>query len=285
MLLKTRSLSPVILNIVRDKGTERPFSGEYENNTNAGTYLCRQCGLALFRASCQFASSCGWPSFDDEIQNTVSKQPDVDGDRTEITCTRCKAHLGHVFYQEGLTEKNVRYCVNSLSIDFVSSVTVKDSEEAILAAGCFWGVEYYFERLSGVLKTEVGYIGGKTDRPTYEAVCSGATGHYEAIRVVYDPSLLTYEQIVQYFFEIHDPTQIDGQGPDRASQYLSRIFYYTESQQQTSLKLIQQLINKGYAVVTKVLPMAIFWRGEDYHQHYYDKHHKEPYCHRYEKKF
>ena len=285
MLLKTASLTPDILDIIRDKGTERPFFGEYENKPQSGTYLCRQCGLALFRADAQFASSCGWPSFDEEIQESVTRQPDSDGRRTEIVCSRCHAHLGHVFYGEGMTAKNVRHCVNSLSIDFVNDLKVKDSEEVILAAGCFWGVEYYFKRFAGVLKTEVGYIGGTTVNPSYENICTGETGHYEAIRVVYDPQKVSDDAILKYFFEIHDPTQIDGQGPDRAHQYLSRIFYYNETQQKISLKIIQQLVNKWYSIVTQVLPMAVFWRAEEYHQDYYEKQHKTPYCHQYVKKF
>ena len=230
MLLKTASLPPHLLHIIRDKGTEKPFSGEYIVTSVVGTYLCRQCGLALFRGDAKFNSSCGWPSFDDQIMNAVHNELDPDGRRTEIVCRRCHAHLGHVFCGEGLTAKNIRYCVNSVSLDFVTDGTVMDTEEAIFAGGCFWGMEYYFERLDGVLKTEVGYIGGTTDNPNYESVCSGSTGHYEAVRVVYNPDKISYENLVKYFFEIHDPTQYDGQGPDRGTQYLSRIFYYTRSE-------------------------------------------------------
>lgn len=162
---------------------------------------------------------------------------------------------------------------------------MQDTEEAIFAAGCFWGVEYYFKKLPGVLKTEVGYIGGHLKNPTYEAICSGGTGHYEGIRVLYDPNKISYAEIVKYFFEIHDPTQRDGQGPDRAEQYLSVAFYYDEKQKQTILNLISQLEKKGLNIATKILPVSTFWRAEDYHQAYYTKNGKEPYCHRYTKRF
>jgi len=160
MKLKTQSLSPEKLHILRDKGTEHPFTGQYNHWTQAGTYLCRQCGFALFRSQTKFQSACGWPSFDEEIKNAIHYSPDPDGHRIEILCAQCDAHLGHVFKGEQLTVKNIRHCVNSLSLDFVPDLTVYDTEEAIFAAGCFWGVEYYFKKLPGVLMTEVGYTGG-----------------------------------------------------------------------------------------------------------------------------
>ena len=285
MILKTASLTPIIRQVVTHKGTEQPFSGEYDEFGEVGTYLCRQCGLALFRSTTKFHSGCGWPSFDEELPAAVQQQPDADGRRTEILCARCHAHLGHVFFGEQLTAKNRRYCVNSLSLDFVSDQTVTDTEEAIYAAGCFWGVEYYFKQLAGVLKTEVGYIGGKNMQPTYESVCSGATGHYEALRVIYDPNKINYEQLTKYFFEIHDPTQANGQGPDIGEQYLSAIFYYNETQQQIAEQLIATLKKLGLTIATQVKPVAIFWGAEKYHQDYYAKTGKQPYCHRYVKRF
>jgi len=285
MLLKTTSLTPEVLNIVCYKGTETPFSGEYESWDKPGTYLCRQCGLALFRSSSKFHSGCGWPSFDEEIAGAHTRLPDPDGRRTEIICSRCEAHLGHVFHGENFTAKNTRHCVNSLSIDFVENLEVKDSRELLLAAGCFWGVQYYFERLNGVLKTEVGYSGGHKAHPTYREVCSGTTGHYEAIRVVFDANKLNDEAVIKYFFEIHDPSQKDGQGPDLGEQYLSVIFYYNDEQKRSAEKIIKLLAQKNIQVATKVLPAAIFWKAESDHQQYYDKTKKEPYCHRYEKKF
>ena len=284
-MLKTQSLPLAVLHIIQDKGTEIPFSGEYDQTDAPGTYLCRQCGLALFRSQSKFHSGCGWPSFDEEIPGAVTRQVDADGRRTEILCSRCNAHLGHVFHGEGHTAKNTRHCVNSLSLDYVADLNVMDTQEAIFAAGCFWGVEYYFKKLPGVLKAEVGYTGGHKEAPSYENVCSGNTGHVEAIRVIYDPAKISYEKVAKYFFEIHDPTQRNGQGPDLGSQYLSVIFYYDEHQKNTAQHLIQELDKSGFKVATKILPVSEFWRAEDYHQDYYKKHEKTPYCHRYEKRF
>lgn len=285
MQLKTRSLTPHTLQIIRNKATEHAFSGEYTNDNAAGTYLCRQCGLALFRSQDKFHSMCGWPSFDEEIVGAVKQEPDSDGKRTEILCVRCEGHLGHIFHGEGFTAKNVRHCVNSLSLDFVADQIVKDTEEAIFAAGCFWGVEYYFKKLTGVLKTEVGYTGGHTFNPTYEEVCAHHTGHFEAIRVVYDPTRTNFEQLAKYFFEIHDPTQNNGQGPDLGEQYLSVIFFYDEIQKNIAQHLRQVLEQKKYHIATQVLPVSIFWPAEIYHQNYYTKTGKQPYCHHYVKRF
>lgn len=284
MMLKTKSLSPEILEIVRNKGTEHPFSHDYQK-VQKGSYLCRQCGLALFRGNNQFNSSCGWPSFDQEIVGAVQHQKDSDGQRTEILCARCEAHLGHVFMGEGYTPHNKRYCVNGLSLDFVEDQNIIDTEEGLFAAGCFWGVEYYFKQLSGVLKTEVGYSGGHTDHPSYRSLCQGGTGHSEVVRVVYDPSVLSYEKLCQFFFELHDFEQHNGQGPDVGEQYLSHIFYYDEAQKETALRLIESLTEKGYSVATMLLPVSVFWPAEEDHQDYYAQKGELPYCHRYTKIF
>lgn len=285
MLLKTASLPPPLYQVIKNKATERPFTGEYNDFEEKGTYLCRQCGLALFRSQSKFHSGCGWPSFDEEIATAVKRIRDADGQRIEILCARCDAHLGHVFVGEHFTLKNTRHCVNSISLDFVPDLTVTDTEEAIFAAGCFWGVEYYFKKLPGVLKTEVGYTGGDKDNPSYEEVCNGNTGHVEAIRVVYNPLFISYEEITKYFFEIHDPTQLNGQGPDIGAQYLSVIFYYDENQQRIAKQLMTELEKKNYRIATKLLPATPFWQAEEYHQDYYEKTGKNPYCHQYIKRF
>lgn len=285
MQKKSMSLPVNLLHVIRDKGTEYPFTGEYNDFDGPGTYLCRQCGLALFRSESKFHSGCGWPSFDQNIPGNVKRVPDKDGMRTEILCARCDAHLGHVFTGEHQTPLNTRHCVNSLSLDYVKDLTVLDTNEAIFAAGCFWGVEYYFKKLPGVLITEVGYSGGHKENPSYEEVCHKKTGHLEAIRVVYDTAKINYEKICQFFFEIHDPTQTDGQGPDIGNQYLSVVFYYDDEQKKIAGELIERLKGQGLAVATKILPVSVFWPAEDYHQDYYEKTHKTPYCHRYVKRF
>lgn len=276
---KTQSLTPLARKIICDKATEYPHTGSYNTLVTQGTYLCRRCGLALFRATSQFSSGCGWPSFDDEIPNAIQRIPDADGQRMEIVCSRCAGHLGHVFIGEHITTKNLRHCVNSASIDFVADNKVLDTEEAIVAGGCFWGVEFFLKQMPGVLKVESGYTGGIIESPNYDQVCSGHSGHYEAVRVVYDRAQTDYYQVLKRFFEIHDPTQKNGQGPDIGSQYHSAVFYYTPEQKQEAQSLMHILMQTGYAVATKLLPVQVFWPAEDYHQDYYAKHSKVPYCH------
>ena len=249
-----------------------------------GTYLCRNCGIALFDSKDKFSSGTGWPSFDREIPGKVKKLLDSNGVRTELLCNRCEGHLGHIFFGEGFTNSNSRYCINSLALEFVE-YNVLDTEEIILAAGCFWGVEYLFKKLKGILKTEVGYIGGHVNDPTYQLVCTEKTEHLEAMRVLYDPEQINFEHIIQFFFEIHDFTQMNGQGIDVGSQYLSKIFYYNQQQYQQALDIIKILQIKGYAVATELVKITTFWPAEEYHQEYYSKTKSEPYCHIWKKIF
>lgn len=278
---KYASLTPDSLHILRDKGTEPAFSGNYiaADAITQGTYVCRGCGAALFRADNQFTSHCGWPSFEDCIKNAVIEQLDADGRRTEILCAQCLSHLGHVFRGEKITDKNVRHCVNSLAIEFVNNTTLTRTEEIILAAGCFWGVEHLLKDLKGVLKTEVGYTHGHLPYPSYEKVCTQTTGHYEAVRVLFNPDEYSLEDLLKVFFEIHDFTQEDGQGPDQGPQYLSAIFYFNDTQKQTAEKIIHELTTMNYKVATTLKCVTTFWPAEEYHQHYYEQQKKVPYCH------
>lgn len=282
---KLKTVTPEVYRILHEQDTELAHTGFYNLFEGDGTYLCRQCGHALFRSNQKFISSCGWPSFDDEIEGRIKRLPDPDGRRTEIRCNRCDGHLGHVFHGENHTTKNLRHCVNSASIDFVPDTTVEDTQEAIFAGGCFWGIEHLLSNLDGVLFTEVGYSGGHLEYPSYEAVCNGDTGHLEAIRVIYNPSILSYEQLTQYFLEIHDPAQTNGQGPDIGPQYLSAIFYYDDTQKQIAEKLLQQLDKTGLKTATKRLPATVFWPAEAHHQQYYKKTGGTPYCHIHTKRF
>ena len=271
--------------VIVNKGTERPFSGKYEHFSEKGTYVCKRCGSPLYRSEDKFDAGCGWPSFDDEIPGAVKKQVDADGMRTEILCAHCGAHLGHVFTGEGLTSKNTRHCVNSISMDFISAKSKARSDTAIFAGGCFWGMEYFLKKAKGVTGTAVGYTGGHIDNPTYKQVCAGNTGHYEAIEVVFDPSKTTYEEVTKLFFEIHDPTQWNHQGPDWGEQYRSAVFYRNEDQKLVTEKLVARLKAKGYTVVTEVKPATKFWKAEDYHQDYYNHKGSEPYCHGFVQRF
>ena len=276
-------LNPDAFRVIEQKGTERPFTGEYWDNHDAGTYVCARCGQPLYESATKFDSGCGWPSFDDEIDGAVTRQTDADGMRTEILCSTCGAHLGHVFTGEGFTEKNTRHCVNSLSMRFVPASG--ETGRAVFAGGCFWGVEYYFNNVKGVKSTTVGYTGGTKAFPTYKEVCYTDTGHVEAMEVIYDPGEVSYEELAKLFFEIHDPTQANGQGPDIGSQYLSMIFYENADQKETAEGLIEILRRKGFDVVTELNPAAAFWPAEDYHQDYYLKTGKAPYCHAYTERF
>ncbi|MEW6014057.1 MAG: bifunctional methionine sulfoxide reductase B/A protein [Candidatus Zixiibacteriota bacterium] len=278
-------LTPEEERVIIHKGTETPFTGEYYKHKEAGTYTCKQCGAPLYRSSDKFDSGCGWPSFDDEIPGAVKRTTDADGMRTEITCAKCGGHLGHVFEGERFTEKNVRHCVNSISLNFVPASQEVKTEKAYFAGGCFWGTEYLLEQVEGVISTRVGYMGGKTRNPTYKEVCYENTGHAEAVEVVFDPTKTDYEKLARYFFEIHDPTQLNRQGPDVGDQYRSAVFYVDETQKQIAEKLIKILKDKGYKVVTEVTKAGEFFEAEKYHQDYYNYTGKEPYCHFYQKRF
>jgi len=282
-MMKFNELTTEEERVIIQKGTEAPYSGKFYKNDNSGTYLCKRCDAPLYKSDDKFDSGCGWPSFDDEIEGAVNRTTDADGKRTEITCANCGAHLGHVFLGEKFTDKNTRHCVNSISLNFVPEKA--ESNIAIFAGGCFWGVEHQFQKVEGVIEISVGYIGGGIDKPSYKEVCSGTTGHAEAIQITFDPQKVSYEKLVKFFFEIHDFTQIDRQGPDIGEQYRSAIFYNNEQQKQTAKDVIKILNSKDYEVATAVVEADKFWDAEEYHQGYYNKTGGNPYCHIYKKIF
>lgn len=272
--------------VINNKGTEAPFTGIYTDYTAGGTYICKKCGEALYYSGSKFKSDCGWPSFDAEIKGAVVRYPDPDGIRTEIECASCGAHLGHVFIGEHLTAKDTRHCVNSVSLDFVPAhLEPGRYGTAIFAGGCFWGVDYYMKKAPGVLAVISGFTGGHVPNPSYKQVCTGLTGHAEAVKIFYDPAKTDYNKLLRLFLEIHDPTQVGGQGPDIGDQYRSEIFYLNDEQKEVADKDLDILRAKGYNIATKVTEASEFYPAEDYHQDYYFKNGKLPYCHAFTKRF
>jgi len=282
--MEFNKLTPEEENVIIHKGTERPYTGELLNNKKEGLYLCKRCDAELYRSSDKFDAHCGWPSFDDEIEGAVKRVADADGRRTEIICNNCGAHLGHVFLGEGLTSKQTRHCVNSISLKFLPA-RQEGMTKVYFASGCFWGTEYFFMKAPGVIQTSVGFMGGHVENPTYEQVCQKNTGHLETTEVVFDPAVTSYEEMVKLFFETHDFTQTNGQGPDIGPQYLSSVFYSSESEKEIAEKYINILTEKGYSVATMLKPASVFWKAENYHQQYYEYKGTKPYCHKYTKIF
>jgi peptide methionine sulfoxide reductase msrA/msrB len=286
--MKYNQLTPEEERVIIHKGTEAPFSGKYEDHYQKGIYSCKRCDAPLYESSDKFDARCGWPSFDDEIEGAVKRVPDADGRRTEILCTKCGAHLGHVFLGEGFTDKNTRHCVNSISLNFKPLEMNKEKSnerKAYFAGGCFWGTEHFFENAPGVKSAVSGFMGGHVKNPAYREVVTGRTGHAETVEVTYDPSVTDYEALAKLFFEIHDFTQVNRQGPDIGEQYRSEIFYSNEQEKETAEKLINILQGKGYNVATKLTKADNFYKAEESHQDYYAQKGGMPYCHSYKKVF
>jgi len=281
---KQSKLTAFEQHVLINKGTERPNTGLYTHFKQHGTYHCKQCGTELYRSEDKFDSGCGWPSFDQDVSGAVIRTPDADGRRTEIICATCKGHLGHVFEGEKFTPKNTRHCVNSVSVKFVPSES-PSFEEAVFASGCFWGTEYFLARVPGVIKTMVGYSGGTLENPSYEAVCTGKTGHVECLQVTYDPTVTDFAKLCKVFFETHDFSQTNGQGPDIGPQYLSVLFYADDVERKAAEAIVAELKAKGHVVATQLRAKEKFWPGEEYHRDYYERRGEVPYCHRYRKIF
>jgi peptide methionine sulfoxide reductase msrA/msrB len=270
--------------VMFEKATERAFSGEYDAFFKEGNYVCKNCNQKLYSSKDKFDAGCGWPAFDDCYPDAVKRVLDDDGRRVEILCNNCGIHLGHVFEGERLTEKNTRHCVNSVSIKFVPESILKH-RFLVVGCGCFWGVDYWFKKLDGVLETTVGYSGGNTINPTYEDVLTQNTGHKEVLKIEFDEDKVTFEKLVKYFFEIHDFTQNDGQGNDVGDQYKSVLFYQNDEEKNIFNSVIDELKNKRFDVKTELLEYKEFYKAETYHQNYYGKNGQVPYCHFYKKIF
>ncbi len=264
-------LSSAEKHILKDKGTEAPFTGKYNDFFEAGIFVCRACESPLYESNCKFDSGCGWPSFDDEIAGAIKRYEDLSGGRvrTEICCAKCGGHLGHVFHGEQITKKDTRHCVNSLSIRFIPHAHL---EVATFGGGCFWHVEKLFKMTKGVYLAHSGYMGGNTENPTYKDICKVNTNHAEVVHLYFNPKIITYQALLNIFWENHNPTTLNRQGADIGTQYRSVIFYSSDLQKQQAEKskaaAQQQFENP---IVTQIEKVQKFFRAEEYHQDYLDK--------------
>lgn len=274
------ALNPEARDITQRGGTERPFCGTLLDNKQEGVYACVVCGLPIFSSEHKFTSGTGWPSFHSPVDpEHVARTEDRSHGmvRTEISCHRCDAHLGHIF-PDGPPPTGERHCLNSAALVFHDSSTPLPpqsrpirTETAYFAGGCFWGIEHFFQMGPGVIDAQSGYMQGDDEAANYQAVCSGSSGHAEAVKVVFDPQTITYDELVAAFFRMHDPTEVNRQGPDVGTQYRSGIYTTSPEQRAIAVKAIADLNARGElsgAVATEVEPAHTFHLAETYHQDY-----------------
>jgi peptide methionine sulfoxide reductase msrA/msrB len=282
--------------VTKQCGTEPAFNNAYWDEHRPGIYVDVNTGEVLFTSIDKFDSGSGWPSFTKPVDNaSIIEKPDASLGiiRTEVRTNA--SHLGHVF-DDG-PNGSLRYCINSASLKFIPYTELNSSgygsyeklfpyEKALFSGGCFWGVQHLLDTVPGVVMTEAGYTGGFVANPTYEQVSSGNTGHAESVLVAFDPSKISYKELLSYFWRLHDPTTIDRQGPDVGSQYRSAIFYFNEEQnataRQSELEFDNSHVFKNPAV-TEIVAAKPFYPAEEYHQEYIDKN-PLTFCHAFRKK-
>jgi len=305
------ALSPEQYQVTQRNGTERPFTGEYWDNHEPGIYVDVVSGEPLFASVDKFDSGTGWPSFTKPIDaaNVISKRDfKMLVPRTEVRSAHGDSHLGHVFKDGPRVEGGLRYCINSASLRFIhlddleaqgygeykslfipggqersdrgihQGGRVSDYKKAILAGGCFWGMQDLIRKQPGVVSTRVGYTGGENSHPTYRK----HPGHAEAIEIVYDPAQTDFRALLEFFFQIHDPSTKNRQGNDTGSSYRSAIFYLDDEQKRVALDTIADVDASGLwpgKVVTEVTPADEFWEAEPEHQDYLERYPNGYTCH------
>ncbi len=270
-------LTPEQYRITRQHGTERPGSSDMCTAFEPGQYACACCETHLFDAEDKFDSGTGWPSFTQPVgRNVISYHKDRGHGmyRIETLCNTCDAHLGHVF-QDGPPPSGLRFCMNGLALKKMTTGLKK----VTIGGGCFWCTEAIFQRIKGVEKVVSGYAGGKTQHPTYREVTSGLTGHAEVIEITYDPSVISYKELLNIHFQTHNPTTLNKQGADKGTQYRSIAFYRNEEERRTAFDVMEK-VQKSFEdmIVTEIRPFEAFYKAEDHHQNYFNDHPTQPYC-------